>query len=103
MDEGNVSVEQQSKLPSDVEKLEIESSVEAQEKISSPESNEPASTVADTDENEVSSTSNEDKVDGKNLKPADESLDEKSAVLSSGLTPMFISSQNILFIYYLNA
>ena len=80
MDEGNLNVEQQSKLPSDVE---IGSSAEAQETITSPDSNEPTSTVADTDENEVSSTSNEDQADGKNLKLGDLSLDEKSAVLSS--------------------
>ena len=96
MEEGNLNVEQQSKLPSDTE---IGSSAEAQETITSPESSEPTSTVADTDENEVSSTSNEDQSDGKSLKPGDQSLDEKSAVLSSGLNAhVYFVSKRIIYL-----
>ena len=82
MDEGNINVEQQSKLPSEAE---IGSSVEEQETDPSPESNEPTSTVPDTDENVVSSTSNEDQIDGEKVESDDQSLDEKSAVSSPGL------------------
>ncbi|CAB4015732.1 reticulon-1-A-like isoform X3 [Paramuricea clavata] len=76
MEEGNLNVEQQSRLPNEAE---IESSVGGQEMNPSPESNEPTSTVEDTDENVVSSTSKEDQTDGEKLETDEHSLEEKSA------------------------
>ena len=85
MEESSFDGEQQSKvLPSE---LEIDSTLEAKETNPSTESNEPTSTIADTDENVVSSTSNEDQIDGKKSETEDKSLDEKSALPSPGLTP----------------
>ena len=90
MEESNFN-EQQSKLPSEAE---IGSSFDdkIQEIDPSPEQNEATSTVPDTDDNAVSSTSNEEQVDGKNLETDDKSLEEKSALSSHGMTPKFISS-----------
>ena len=85
MEESSFNGEQQSKvLPSE---LEFDSSLEAKETNPTTESNEPTSTVEDADENVVSSTSNEDQTDGKKLETDDQSLDEKSALASPGLTP----------------
>ncbi|XP_028409608.1 reticulon-1-A-like isoform X1 [Dendronephthya gigantea] len=81
MEGGDLNVEQQSKLPNDAE---IGSSMEKEDTSPSTDLNEPTSTGEDTDENVVSSTSNDDQVDAKRLETEDKSLEEKSALPSSG-------------------
>jgi hypothetical protein len=96
MEEGNLNVEQQSRLPSEAE---IESSVGGQEMNPSPELNEPTPTVEDTDENVVSSTSNEDQTDGKKLETDEHSLEEKSASPSPGLNAqVYVVSKHIIYL-----
>ncbi|XP_028409610.1 reticulon-1-A-like isoform X2 [Dendronephthya gigantea] len=80
MEGGDLNVEQQSKLPNDAE---IGSSMEKEDTSPSTDLNEPTSTGEDTDENVVSSTSNDDQVDAKRLETEDKSLEEKSALPSS--------------------
>jgi hypothetical protein len=55
--------------------------------------------VEDTDENVVSSTSNEDQTDGKKLETDEHSLEEKSASPSPGLNAqVYVVSKHIIYL-----